>query len=107
MAPTLGDLLLEAGELVWRAGPLAKGAGLCHGTAGNGSAFLKLHHRTGDACWLDRARAFAMHAIEQCDRAAVTYGQRRYSLWTGDPGVALFVQGCRLADDSYPKLDGF
>ena len=30
------------GELTWQAGPLAKGAGLCHGTAGNGYAFLKL-----------------------------------------------------------------
>jgi hypothetical protein len=48
-----------------------------------------------------------MHAIEQCDRAAATYGQRRYSLWTGDPGVALFLQGCRLADDAYPTLDVF
>jgi len=48
-----------------------------------------------------------MHAIEQCDRAAATYGQRRYSLWTGDPGVALFAQSCRLADDAYPTLDVF
>jgi hypothetical protein len=57
--------------------------------------------------WLERARAFAMHAIEHCDRAAAAYGQRRYSLWTGDPGVALFVQGCRLEDDAYPTLDVF
>ena len=83
--PALDDLLLEAGELVWRAGPLVKGAGLCHGTAGNGYTFLKLYRRSGDTRWLERARAIAMHAIEQCDRAAATYGQRRYSLWTGDP----------------------
>lgn len=107
MVPALDDLLVEAGELVWKAGPLAKGAGLCHGTAGNGYAFLKLHRRTGDPRWLDRARAFAMHAIEQCDRLAATHGQRRYSLWTGDPGVALFAQSCRLADDAYPTLDVF
>jgi hypothetical protein len=94
--PALDDLLLEAGELVWQAGPLVKGAGLCHGTAGNGYMFLKLYRRSGDTRWLERARAFAMHALEQCDRAAATYGQRRYSLWTGDPGVALFLQGCRL-----------
>ncbi len=30
-------LLSAAAELVWRAGPLRKGPGLCHGTAGNGS----------------------------------------------------------------------
>ena len=50
---------------MWEAGPLAKGYGLCHGTAGNGYAFLALHRRTGDARWLERARAFAMHAIGQ------------------------------------------
>jgi hypothetical protein len=105
--PALDDLLLEAGELVWQAGPLVKGPGLCHGTAGNGYTFLKLYRRTGDARWLERARAFAMHAIQQCDRAAATYGQRRYSLWTGDPGVALFLQSCRLADDAFPTLDVF
>jgi hypothetical protein len=43
---TLGDLIpldlaIGAGELTWRAGPLRKGAGLCHGTAGNGFAFLR------------------------------------------------------------------
>jgi hypothetical protein len=26
--------------VTWRAGPLTKGAGLCHGTGGNGYAFL-------------------------------------------------------------------
>jgi hypothetical protein len=37
------ELALGGGELTWRAGPLRKGAGLCHGTAGNGFAFLRLH----------------------------------------------------------------
>src|SRR5262249_53274475 len=61
--PELERLLRRGGELVWRAGPLAKGPGFCHGTAGNGYAFLKLYGRTGDALWLERARAFAMTAI--------------------------------------------
>ena len=65
-------LLGAAGELVWQAGPLRKGAGLCHGTAGNGCAFLALHARTGDERWLDRARAFAMHALEQVERSEPT-----------------------------------
>jgi hypothetical protein len=73
LVTTLGDLipeplLLGAGELVWRAGPLAKGPGLCHGTAGNGFALLRLHELTGDERWLDRARRFAMHSIGQVDR---------------------------------------
>ena len=71
----LADLLVAGGELTWQAGPLKKGAGLCHGTAGNGYAFLKLFERTGDELWLDRARAFAMHAIEQVEHTAAQYGR--------------------------------
>ena len=88
------DLLRGAAELTWRAGPLVKGGGLCHGTAGNGYALLKLWRRSGDAVWLDRARAFAMHAIAQVDRAHSEYGTGRYSLWTGDVGVALYLWSC-------------
>ena len=61
MITSLGDVLdedlaLAGGELTWRAGPLAKGPGLCHGTAGNGYALLTLLERTGDQLWLERAR---------------------------------------------------
>ena len=63
----LTEVLIAGGELTWRAGPLVKGPGLCHGTAGNGYAFLKLFERTGDELWLTRARAFAMHAADQVD----------------------------------------
>ena len=95
------DGLLEAAaELVWEAGPLRKGAGLCHGTAGNGCAFLALHARTGDARWLDRARAFAMHALDQVERA-----EPRHSLWTGDIGVALYLRACVDGWDGMPVLD--
>ncbi len=48
-SPVLRALLIEAAEAVWRAGLLAKGAGLCHGTAGNGFALFKAHVMTGDA----------------------------------------------------------
>ncbi len=107
---TLGDsrldeVLLAAGEIVWTAGPLTKGAGLCHGTAGNGYTFLKLFRRTGDERWLDRARAFAMHAIAQCEQHAATYGMRRYSLYTGDPGVALYLLQCIDGAAVWPGLD--
>jgi lanthionine synthetase-like protein len=88
------DLALAAGELVWRAGPIAKGANLCHGTAGNGYTFLTLHARTGDERWLARARAFAMHALAQVDAARDTYGRGRYTLWTGDLGTALYLAAC-------------
>jgi hypothetical protein len=106
----LGDdeherLLLAGGELTWRAGPLAKGANLCHGTAGNGLAFLKLFERTGDERWLDRARAFAMHAAAQVE-AEWRKGRRgRYSLWTGDPGTALYLALCVEGKASLPSFD--
>jgi lantibiotic modifying enzyme len=101
----LDEVLLAAGELVWLAGPLAKGAGLCHGTAGNGYTFLKLFARTGDERWLERARAFAMHALAQCERRAATYGVRRYSLYTGDPGVAIYLMRCIDGAAVWPGLD--
>ena len=101
----LDDVLRAAGELIWTAGPLVKGAGLCHGTAGNGYAFLKLFRRTGDERWLERARAFAMHAIVQSERHAAEYGMRRYSLYTGDPGLAIYLMRCIDATDAWPGLD--
>jgi hypothetical protein len=101
----LTGLLVGGGELTWQAGPLVKGPGLCHGTAGNGYAFLKLFDRTGDERWLERARAFSMHAAEQVRRARDQHGRGRYSLWTGDVGAALFLWGCITADSSMPALD--
>ena len=101
----LDDVLIAAGELIWTAGPLTKGPGLCHGTAGNGYAFLKLYRRTREARWLERARAFAMHAIAQSERDAATYGVRRYSLYTGDPGLAIYLARCIDGEDGWPGLD--
>jgi hypothetical protein len=88
------ELAVAGGELTWRAGPLHKGANLCHGTAGNGYAFLALHAHTGDERWLARARAFAMHAAAQVERARAEHGRGRYTLWTGDPGTALYLADC-------------
>ena len=99
------ELLLAAAELTWRAGPLGpeKGPGLCHGTAGNGYAFLKTFARTGDELWLERARRFAVHALGQVERR----GHGRYSLWTGDLGVALYAADCLDGRSAYPVLDGW
>jgi len=98
-------LLERAGNLVWRAGPLAKGSGLCHGTAGNGYAFLALYARTGNPVWLARARAFAMHAMEQQERMQAEHGRGRYTLWTGDAGVAVYLWHCVKGAGSMPGLD--
>jgi hypothetical protein len=93
------DLLRRGGNAAWRAGPLAKGPTLCHGTAGNGFAFLELARRTGDAMWLDRAQRFAIHAMHQCHAWRTTFGMPSASLWTGDLGVALYVDAV-LRNDS-------
>ena len=109
-APYLDDDLLLAGaELPWRAGPptLDKGPGICHGTAGNGYAFLATFGRTGDERWLGRARRFAVHALAQVERLRAANGTGRYSLWTGDLGVAIYAADCIEGRTSYPIFDGF
>lgn len=98
-------LLAAGGELVWRAGPIARNAGLCHGTGGNGFAFLALLARTGDERWLQRARAFAMHALDQVQRFRATDGRGRYSLFTGDIGAALLASACLEGDARFPGID--
>lgn len=103
----LDDLLIAAGEAAWAAGPLVKGSNLCHGTGGNGYAFLKLFERTRDERWLDRARRFAMHGIAQTQSAVRRHGRMRYSLWTGDPGFAVYLWDCLRAKAAFPTLDVF
>ena len=101
------ELLLAGAELIWKAGARGdeKGHGLCHGTSGNGFALLKAFARTQDELWLDRARRFAVHALAQADRLAAANGRRRFSLFTGDVGTALFAAACLDADARFPVLD--
>jgi hypothetical protein len=96
------DLALGGGELVWQAGPLRKGPGLCHGTAGNGYALLVLFELTGDEEWLARARVFAMHALAQVEEARAEHRRGRYTLWTGDAGAALYLADCLEATPRLP-----
>jgi len=101
------DLLLAGAELPWHTGPpgLEKGPSICHGTAGNGYAFLKAFARTGDERWLDRARRFAVHALGQVRRLRAERGRGRYSLWTGDLGVAVYAADCLDGRSAYPFFD--
>ncbi len=93
----IDECLLKSGELIWQAGPLNKGVALCHGTDGNGYAFLQLYKRTHDEKWLERARSFAMHAL----------GQRngRSTLFTGELGLALYLIDCLEEGSDFPFLD--
>jgi hypothetical protein len=104
---SIDDLLQGGAELTWQAGPLRKGSNLCHGTGGNGYAFLKMFKRTGDQLWLERARAFAMHGIAQTEVALEKHGQLRHSLWTGDPGFAIYLWDCIRGADAFPTVDVF
>jgi len=97
-SPALEALLVEGGAFT---------SNLCHGTGGNGYAFLKLHRRTGDPIWLDRARAFAMTAIAQCREARAELGRGRFSLWTGDVGLAIYLRDCITTEPRFPTVDVF
>ncbi len=97
------ELLLAGAQLVWDAGPLSseeKGAGICHGTAGNGYALLKTFERTGDELWLERARAFATHALAQVEQLPA-----RHSLFNGAIGAAIYAADCLDARARFPLLD--
>jgi hypothetical protein len=105
--PEFDALLLDAGRFAWAAGPLTKGSNLCHGTGGNGYAFLRLYRRTNDPIWLDRARQFAMTAIVQYRGAQLSVGRGRYSLWTGDVGLATYLWDCITGEPRFPTIDVF
>lgn len=105
--PAFDEALLKGGELIWDAGLLWKGPNLCHGTSGNGYAFLKLYKRTGDELWLKRARDYAMQAVAQLEEVREWSKQIRYPLWTGDPGVAIYLADCLDGSSEFPTLDIF
>jgi hypothetical protein len=46
-----------------------------------------------------------MHALTQADRIATANGRRRYSLFTGDVGTALFAAACLDRDAGFPVID--
>jgi hypothetical protein len=99
------DLLGAGAELVWDAGPIAASHGLCHGTAGNALALLAMYGRSGREHWLERARGFAVHALEQVERERSAHGFGRHSLWTGDIGAAVVARQCLDGRAGVPTLD--
>jgi hypothetical protein len=62
---------------------------------------------TGEAHWLERAGSFAMHAMKQSEAEARHHGRLRFSLWTGDLGLAIYLSSCLRADPAFPTLDVF
>ena len=68
---------------------------LCCGAGGSAYAMLDLYRHTGDAEWLQRARALAERAATLIGRWAL----RRDSLYKGEVGIALLI-----ADLERPEL---
>ncbi|MFP8881480.1 MAG: hypothetical protein VCE43_19550 [Myxococcota bacterium] len=49
-----------------------------------------------------------MHAIGQSERARESFEQRRYTLWTGDGGLAVYLHDCiDPARAAFPALGRF
>lgn len=113
--PELDAWLYKGGLSILEAGPLKKGPSLCHGTAGNGYALLYLHQRLRSKLpahlpplpWLRHARQFAMHALKQSEAQYATHGDWRYSLWTGDAGLACFLLDCLQERGHLPGIEAF
>ena len=96
---------LAGGALTWQAGPLRRPS---YATAPPATvAFLKLFERTGDELWLERARRFAMHAAGQVEQARAEHGRGRHTLFSGDPGTAVYLLDCIKATSAFPAVDRF
>jgi hypothetical protein len=65
------------------------------------SSDVRTFERTGDELWLERARAFAVHALEQAQALPP-----RYSLFTGGIGAALFAVDCLEGKARFPIVEG-
>eukprot|EP00811_Abedinium_folium_P032821 NODE_5835_length_1730_cov_4.651279.p1 GENE.NODE_5835_length_1730_cov_4.651279~~NODE_5835_length_1730_cov_4.651279.p1 ORF type:complete len:438 (+),score=119.81 NODE_5835_length_1730_cov_4.651279:175-1488(+) len=85
---------LLAGEHTWHYGLLTKGVSLCHGTAGNGYALLRLWRTTGDAHWLSRARCFGLFVADRATYIAhrlMRVPDHPLSLYEGIAGAVCFA----------------
>ena len=48
-----------------------------------------------------------MTSIDQCRAARTEHGRGRYSLWTGDVGLACFLHECLADSARFPSVDVF
>ncbi|XP_077159093.1 lanC-like protein 2 [Paroedura picta] len=92
---------MECSDIIWQRGLLRKGYGLCHGTAGNGYAFLALYRLTRDKKYFYRACKFAEWCLEYGAHGC-RIPDRPYSLFEGMAGAIHF-----LSDISAPEMSRF
>jgi hypothetical protein len=46
-----------------------------------------------------------MAAIDQVRGARAAFGRGRYSLWTGDAGLAIYLLHCISGEPQFPTVD--
>lgn len=98
----------KAADLIWQRGLLLKGAGICHGIANNGYAFLTVHRLTGDPKYLYRANAFMQFLTHSEFRARAKIPDRPYSLYEGIAGTVCFLIDLLSPETaSFPFMDVF
>ncbi|KAI3794497.1 hypothetical protein L1987_37129 [Smallanthus sonchifolius] len=101
------DAAVEAGEVVWKSG-LVKKAGLADGASGNAYVFLALYRLTGDAIYVDRAKAFGgfLYASARNLITSTSHGlDHGFSLFQGLAGAACLWSDLVRPDDS--RFPGF
>lgn len=97
----------DCADMIWNRGLLKKGYGICHGTAGNGYAFLRMFQLTGEPKYLHRAAKFCEWCFD--------YGQhncriadRPLSLFEGMAGTIYFMADMLQPDKSaFPAFQLF
>ncbi|KRZ91539.1 LanC-like protein 2 [Trichinella sp. T8] len=77
-------------DVIWARGLLKKGYGLCHGTAGNGYAFLAMYQLTDDLKYLHRALKFAEWIFDY-GKHGCRIADRPYSLYEGLAGTIYYL----------------
>lgn len=98
----------KAADLIWHQGLLRKGAGICHGVAGNGYAFLVLYRLTGDQQYLYRANKFVEFLTADEFRKGAFTPDRPNSLYEGIAGTVCFlIDMLRPEHASFPFMDIF
>lgn len=86
----LEEAIVAAGAATWERGLLRKGAGLCHGVAGNGYALLRVYRCLNEDRWLGRAQQFALWIAENW-KGVAEQPDHPYALYEGLAGAACFL----------------
>ncbi|OCT74278.1 lanC-like protein 2 isoform X1 [Xenopus laevis] len=95
---------MECSDVIWQRGLLRKGYGICHGTSGNGYAFLLLYNHTQDKKYLYRACKFAEWCLEY-GKHGCRIPDRPYSLFEGMAGAIHFLSDMLTPETS--RFPGF